>query len=408
MTQGEGAHESDGDTGTSQGAPTSLVVWELLSEPRMAPYLRVADDDRARALDLYEWSCRTASAAFEIVGHLEVLMRNALDRALAEHFRERAVGIPWFLLPAPGGESVAEQVETVRSRLRPRGQESRHQIVAGLSFGFWSGLLGSRYEELWRDAVRHAFPYSDGRRKQVSSAVERVRKFRNRLAHHDSMVNVDVPFEIRQVVELAGFIDPAAARWLEQCSRAMDVYRERPVTIEDTVVVPAPDAWPLYEGHRAYVSGCARLPPRREDGFLRGPADHVGRAQDPAPPGRRGVDGRGGGTPRTVVGPLRPPDSPPDPCCPPGRLDRRSVPGVPPLRARRPSTPVATTADPAPRDRTRICVRPAPAVRLSARARDGRHHRRPRSTWMRVGSAGGSPVLGYRSGVGRGSPRGAH
>lgn len=258
MTQGEGAHESDGDTGTSQGAPTSLVVWELLSEPRMAPYLRVADDDRARALDLYEWSCRTASAAFEIVGHLEVLMRNALDRALAEHFRERAVGIPWFLLPAPGGESVAEQVETVRSRLRPRGQESRHQIVAGLSFGFWSGLLGSRYEELWRDAVRHAFPYSDGRRKQVSSAVERVRKFRNRLAHHDSMVNVDVPFEIRQVVELAGFIDPAAARWLEQCSRAMDVYRERPVTIEDTVVVPAPDAWPLYEGHRAYVCQAAR------------------------------------------------------------------------------------------------------------------------------------------------------
>jgi len=72
------------------------------------------------------------------------------------------------------------------------------------------------------------------------------------------MVNVDVPFEIRQVVELAGFIDPAAARWLEQCSRAMDVYRERPVTIEDTVVVPAPDAWPLYEGHRAYVCQAAR------------------------------------------------------------------------------------------------------------------------------------------------------
>ncbi|MDF9878049.1 hypothetical protein [Cellulosimicrobium cellulans] len=258
MTQGEGAHESDADTEVHDGVPRSLAVWELLSEPRMAPYLRAADNDRPRALELYEWSCRTAAAAFEIVGHLEVLMRNALDRALAAHYREPAVGIPWFLLPTPGGETVAEQVEAVRARLRSRGQENRHQIVAGLSFGFWSGLLGSRYEELWRDALRHAFPYSDGRRKQLSSAVERVRKFRNRLAHHDSMVNVDVPFEIRQIVELAGFIDPAAARWLEQCSRAMDVYGERPVTVDDTVVVPARDAWSLYEQQRAYVCQAAR------------------------------------------------------------------------------------------------------------------------------------------------------
>jgi hypothetical protein len=225
----------------------------MLSEPRMAPYLRITGDSQRDALALYEWSTRTSAAAFEVIGHLEVLFRNALDRQLREHFKEEKCGIPWFLLPTPGGDHVAEAVATVRERLRPLGKESRHQIVAGLSFGFWSGLLGPRYEELWRDCLHRAFPNSSGRRKQVSAAMERVRKFRNRLAHHDSMINVDVPFEIRQIVQLASFIDNDAARWLERRSKAMAIYAQRPFALDDTVVVAARDAWALYQNAYAYV-----------------------------------------------------------------------------------------------------------------------------------------------------------
>jgi len=112
------------------------AVWSMLSEPRMTPYLRIARDSQRDALTLYEWSARTSAAAFEVVGHLEVLLRNALDRQLRDHFREDKCGIPWFLLPTPGGEHVSDAVAAVRERLRPLGKESRHQIVAGLTFGF--------------------------------------------------------------------------------------------------------------------------------------------------------------------------------------------------------------------------------------------------------------------------------
>ncbi|WP_026360497.1 hypothetical protein [Amycolatopsis nigrescens] len=229
------------------------VVWDMLSEPRMAPYLDDAAGNKGAALGLYEWSARTSSAAFEVVGHLEVLLRNAIDRCLRQHFREDQCGIPWFLLPTPGGEHVADAVAAVRERLRPQRKETRHQIIAGLSFGFWSGLLGTRYEELWRDCLHQVFPNSSGKRKQVAVAVERVRKFRNRLAHHDSTINVDVLFEIRQIFELAAYIDVNAARWLERCSEVMALYALRPVTVADTVVVPAKNAWPLYEACNAYL-----------------------------------------------------------------------------------------------------------------------------------------------------------
>ncbi|MGK8465973.1 hypothetical protein [Nocardia cyriacigeorgica] len=228
-------------------------VWGLLSEHRLDPFLRVADGDREAALALYAWSSRTAAVSFEVVGHLEVLLRNALDRELRAHFDEVSTGIPWFLMPVPDGADLSVAVEAVRMRLRPMNRELRHQIIAGLSFGFWTGLLGRKYEQLWRDCLHRAFPYSTGQRKQLAAAVEGVRKFRNRLAHHDSLLNVDVPFEIRRVLEVAGYIDVSAAKWLQQVSTAMDQYAKRPIAVADTVVVAAKDAWPLYQRSFAYV-----------------------------------------------------------------------------------------------------------------------------------------------------------
>lgn len=224
----------------------------------MAPYLDAADGDHSRALELYAWSGHTAAAAFEMVGHLEVILRNALDRCLREYYSEAECGIPWFLLSTPGGEHTAHAVEAVRARLRPLGKETRHQIVAGLSFGFWEGLLGTRYEELWRASLHRAFPHGNGRRKQVATLADGIRKFRNRLAHHDSMIGLDLPFEVRRMTELASCIDPAAADWLARVGRVMDIYGRRPFADDDTVVVAARDAWPLYESVGVYVCQAGR------------------------------------------------------------------------------------------------------------------------------------------------------
>ncbi|MFI2472738.1 hypothetical protein [Nocardia xishanensis] len=232
---------------------SATPILELLSAPRLLPYLDAADQDNEAALQLYAWTSRTAAASFEIVGHLEVLLRNSLDRELRRHYREASIGIPWFLMPTPGGDSLSDAVEAVRARLRPMNQESRDQIVAGLSFGFWSGLVGRRYEQLWRDCLHRAFPNSSGQRKRIASAIEGIRKFRNRLAHHDCLLNVDVPFEIRRVLEVAGYIDTDAEKWLAHLSSAMDVYAQRPVSIDDTVVVAARNAWSLYQEAFAYV-----------------------------------------------------------------------------------------------------------------------------------------------------------
>ena len=222
------------------------------STPRMIPFLTASQGNREKALELYAWNAQMAGAALEQISHLEVLLRNAIDVQLSDWAQESARGIPWFLLP-PYNKVQSEAIDTVRQRLRPLGRETRDQIIAGLSFGYWTGWVGVKHDELWKQSLRFAFPYGSGQRKEVSALVEQVRKFRNRIAHHDSLLNIDIGFEMSAVFRLAEIISQDAAQWMRDVDRTRLVGSGKPVSLSDTVVVAASEAWPFYLESHAYI-----------------------------------------------------------------------------------------------------------------------------------------------------------
>lgn len=165
---------------------------------------------------------------------------------------------PWgytLVIPSPLiNTKMAESISTTRQRLSESHKNNRHQICSSLSFGFWSGLLGKDHDELWKKCLHKAFPYAyEGRRKSVSIELEAVRKFRNRIAHHNSLLRTDILFEVARIFKLAGYIDPDFERWIKSVSRVNDVYKEKPTQEIDTVVVAAKEAWPLYQEASIYV-----------------------------------------------------------------------------------------------------------------------------------------------------------
>lgn len=234
------------------------VEW-FVSQPRFEPYQQSAGGDRRIAVQLYQWNVALAAACFEAFHYVEIVVRNAIDRQLALRFTESRRGIPWFMLQIVDDQkarkALEESVGRVRARLRAQnpGRDGREQIVAGTDLGFWIELLHGAYENLWREAVHKAFPGSSGRRKDVLTVLEMLRVFRNRLAHHDSLLLVDVPAHLDEMYRVLGWIDPVAKRWLERNERITAIYTERPVVAADTVVVPARDAWPLYDAVGAYI-----------------------------------------------------------------------------------------------------------------------------------------------------------
>jgi hypothetical protein len=218
------------------------AIADLISEARFKAYLREADS-KANALELYQWNASMASAMFELVGHLEVVLRNTVDKTLSESWSEAERRIPWFMLKLPG----------VDARLTtPTWDDAavdRDAALATLTMGFWAKLIGT--PKVW-PALQAGFIASCSH-DELKSRTDQVHELRNTLAHHGSMLDVDVVAERDNVLSLAGLIGTDVRNWLSSLERVTGVNRTRPNTVPDTVLVPANKAWPLYGEVAAYV-----------------------------------------------------------------------------------------------------------------------------------------------------------
>jgi hypothetical protein len=199
-----------------------------LSEPRYGRFLEAVGGNHERAVALYEWHTRLTVASFGLIHHFEVLLHNAIDGAIGAGQPQTPIKDTWLLdfeILQPDG---IKQVITALERLEKGKVVTRGRIVAGLSFGFWAGLFGRRYEELWRHRLRAVFPHGALTRKDLSAKVRLIQHFRNRVAHHDSLLDQDVQARLDDMLTIAGWIDPAARAWLAQHADALEIVREMP------------------------------------------------------------------------------------------------------------------------------------------------------------------------------------
>ena len=199
-----------------------------LSEPRYARFLAAAGGDHERAVALYEWHVDLSVASFGLIHRFEVLLRNAIDGVLGEGQPQAPIKDTWLLdfetLQPDGIKQVIVAIERLeRGKLVTRGR-----VVAGVSFAFWAGLFGRRYEELWRHRLRAAFPHEALTRKDLSARMRRVQRFRNRVAHHDSLLDQDAPTRLEDMLAIAGWIDPAAQEWLTARTDALAIGLQMP------------------------------------------------------------------------------------------------------------------------------------------------------------------------------------
>lgn len=199
-----------------------------LSEPRYARFLDASDRDHRRAVALYEWHAELSTASFGLIHHFEVLVRNAIDGLLGAEQPQAPIKETWLLdfeiLQPDGVKQVIRAIERLE-RGRPM---TRGRVVAGLSLAFWAGLFGRRYEELWRHRLRMVFPHGTLTRKDLSTRMRLIQRFRNRVAHHDSLLDQDVPARLEDMLTIAGWIDPAARIWLVEHTDAPAIARQMP------------------------------------------------------------------------------------------------------------------------------------------------------------------------------------
>ncbi|MYS32599.1 Abi-like protein [Streptomyces sp. KhCrAH-43] len=211
--------------------PDDKAVIELISPDRLNPYLTACTGDSAAALALYRWNSDLAAAFFEPLGHLEIMLRNALDARLVARQQRRGRTTEWYddrQVPLSG--KARSDIAQAQERAGRGGTTVPHgKVIAELSFGFWRFLLARQYKtNLWPD-LAGAFPHAPNRAlTTVEDPVKRLHKFRNRIAHHEGIWHLPLEARRNDIQTVLGFIAPAAATWVSDASRIDDVLARRP------------------------------------------------------------------------------------------------------------------------------------------------------------------------------------
>ena len=198
-----------------------------LSRERLGTYLDATVGDRKEAIKLYAWNTAISAALYGPLQGLEVTLRNAIHRSLAERYGEA-----WYDNPDAGlDRGAVERIASARMELARDGHdEGPPRIVAALSFGFWVSLLGpggrvaagrkANYEmTLWRPALRGAFAHRARlTRKEAHRPLNSLRILRNRIAHHEPVFARDLLRDHERIVEVLGWMTPGTRRWVEHHS----------------------------------------------------------------------------------------------------------------------------------------------------------------------------------------------
>ena len=210
---------------------------DLISRPRFQTYLRACGGDQVRAMRLYEWNL-TASAAFMVPLQItEVALRNAVADAIV-----RTHGTDW---PRNRGFRITlgqrrsqykpdQDLDQVVRRLDRSGGYSPGKAVAELSFAFWQEMFTKRHDQAIWNAHLHAvlpnapIPNVQAMRRWAFDEIGGVRRLRNRIAHHEPIIERDLGVDYDRIRDVASWRNPEAGIWIDRSSQVRDLLAARP------------------------------------------------------------------------------------------------------------------------------------------------------------------------------------
>ncbi len=164
-----------------------------------------------------------SEALYPLLQSLEICLRNEIDRVVSDEH-----GTDWITAPAPFlNRKETRQISRAMINLKKSRQPlSRDNLVAEMSFGFWTTLLDVRYERsLWQKVLGQSFrqmPKNERTRKKISSRFNRIRKLRNRIFHHGRIVHwKNLPQQHLDIIESIGWMSPE----MREMAEALDSFK---------------------------------------------------------------------------------------------------------------------------------------------------------------------------------------
>lgn len=233
------------------------AVQSSVPRQRFRRYTSAADGSLLDAARLYVLDAEMRGAALELIHFAEVALRDAFHKTLAA-----AYGQHWFQ-----GTNVILDDRTLERFADAQGRittvaATPDRIIAEVSLGGWGELLEiggtstgrgralagrADYEStLWDEKLEVLFAGVADTRLEAAALVRRVRRLRNRVAHHESVLfgvhqpgERDAQHNYKRQLPTAALSDvrtliaqfcPNATTWLQGCTHAESILSDQLAT----------------------------------------------------------------------------------------------------------------------------------------------------------------------------------
>jgi hypothetical protein len=186
----------------------------LLSKERLTYYAKA---DFREAIRDYEQNTLLAEGFYGILQGAEIATRNSIHNAMTTGLSHA----DWYGYVS-WGTRESDALDEAKDKLIKRGKSlSPGGIVAELTFGFWVQLTARKYEKsLWVPYIHKAFPAITTDRKGLNNRLNGILWLRNRIAHHERILHLDLRLKYTEIIEAVRWICPITATWIDCTNRS--------------------------------------------------------------------------------------------------------------------------------------------------------------------------------------------
>jgi hypothetical protein len=184
---------------------------KTISPERLNKYhLPGMPQDNTMVMSNYAWNIALSESLYPSLHFLEIALRNSIHNAASAHYRAD----DWYDIANLLAHYQADDVLKAKSSLqRQRKDITPPNIVASLTFGFWTSLFNKNYDAtFFSPLAKRMFPYAPNRlyrRKNFAVPLEEIRKLRNRTMHYEPIWHLrDLRDKHKKICEILGYINP--------------------------------------------------------------------------------------------------------------------------------------------------------------------------------------------------------
>lgn len=207
------------------------IIESAINSNRLRRYMPAAGHEIHTAFQFYVWNCWLSEAFYISLHFAEILCRNAVQKSLA--FK---VGEEWFqhktFINLLDGRFRSELAIAIADEQAAHGvRMTQHHVASALTFGFWEHLTTKRFDRLiWSRGISHNFlgAHFSTSRQALHDRIESVRRWRNRIAHHQAIFDKDPMKKHQEAIELIHWVCGVTGAWVSASSRVPAVLALRP------------------------------------------------------------------------------------------------------------------------------------------------------------------------------------